>query len=318
MTNSRFRVRVQEIKEESPAVKRFKLVPTDECQLPRFSAGSHITTYVNDNIHPFERSYSLISPPDVSDCFEIAIRLDEKSKGGSLYWHTKMKEGDILEISYPKNHFAIEYEAKHHVFFAAGIGITPFLSMARELKQKSLSFELHYAAPSKLRCAFYSFLASHYPNETEFYFSNERKKMTTSIMKWQKVGSHVYFCGPSEMIKQFTEDALKFGYPEQNIHYELFTPLEQGPANGFQVRLKKTGLNLTVPKDKSLLDVLLEHKINVPFSCKIGGCGTCQIEVLQGGVSHRDLFLSLEEKKEGNVILACVSRARGERLIVDL
>lgn len=62
------------------------------------------------------------------------------------------------------------------MFFAAGIGITPFLAMAADLKAKGKTFELHYAAPSKEQCAFYSYLKEHYPNEIQFYFSNEKGK----------------------------------------------------------------------------------------------------------------------------------------------
>ncbi|WKB34618.1 2Fe-2S iron-sulfur cluster-binding protein [Terrilactibacillus sp. S3-3] len=121
------------------------------------------------------------------------------------------------------------------------------------------------------------------------------------------------------MIKQFTGDALSYGYPKQNIHYELFIPPEQWPGNEFKVRLEKSGIELSVPKDKSLLNVLLEHNINAPYSCKVGGCGSCQVNVLKGEISHRDQFLSDEKKKkQNNIILTCVSRAKGDSLVLDL
>ena len=265
-----------------------------------------------------ERHYSLTTSPEKTDYYGIAIRQSEQSRGGSLYWHTRIKVGDRLKISYPKNHFPLSFKAKHHVFFAAGIGITPFLAMASDLKAKGKSFELHYAAPSKELCAFYSFLQATYPKETYFYFSNEKRKMKPHLMKNQPIGTHVYFCGSEAMMKEYADAAQAYGYPEKSIHFELFSPPDFGPLQAFQVKLNKSNQIIQVPEGETLLETLLQHDIQVPYSCKIGGCGSCQVEVLEGDVDHRDLFLSDDEKKEGNVILTCVSRAKCGSLTLDL
>lgn len=309
---------IKEITNESPNVKSFKLVRSDGLHLPRFSAGSHITTYINDSRNLLERHYSLTTPPEKTDFYQIAIRRSEQSNGGSVYWHNQIKVGDQLKISYPKNHFPLSFKAKHHVFFAAGIGITPFLAMASQLKAQGKSFELHYAAPSKALCAFYSFLKEVYPNETYFYFSNEKQKMKTQLMEKQPIGTHVYFCGSEAMMKEYTEAAKVYGYPEKNIHFELFTPPKFGPMHAFQVQLNKSNKKLEIPEGKTLLETLLKHDIPAPYSCKIGGCGSCQVGVLEGEIDHRDLFLSDEEKIEANVILTCVSRAKCGTLTLDL
>ncbi len=317
-TLNRIQVLVEDVILESPVVKRFKLRSLNGSNLPKFSSGSHITTFIGNAQQPMERNYSLISSPDCSDSYEIAIRLSEQSNGGSKYWHTKIKTGESLEISHPKNHFAISYEAKHHVFIAAGIGITPFLTMAQELKELGKSFELHYTAPIKEFCAFYSLLREEFPNEVQFYFSREGERMTTEIMKKQKVGTHVYFCGPPSMIKSFSDAAVEIGYSKRSIHFELFSPPEQGKSHEFKVMLKKSGIELIIPKEKSLLDVLHEQEIDAPYSCKIGSCGSCQLEVIAGEVSHHDAFLSCEEKKQNKFILPCVSRAKGNQLILNI
>lgn len=309
---------VKEIKRESPSVKSFKLAKADGSPLPHFSSGSHITTYVKSNGKLLDRHYSLTISPEKKDFYRIAIRLSDQSKGGSAYWHHHIKVGDSLKISYPKNHFPLSFKATHHVFFACGIGITPFLAMISDLKAKRKTFELHYAAPSKESCAFYSFLKKDYPHETHFYFSNEKRKMKTDLMENQPIGTHVYFCGSEEMMKEYATAAKTYGYPEKSIHFELFTPPDRGPMQAFQVKLNKSNKILQVPAGKSLLETLLKHNIEAPYSCKIGGCGSCQVAVLEGGVDHRDLFLSDDEKKEANVILTCVSRAKHGTLVLDL
>ncbi len=308
---------VEQIRQESPTVKSFKLVPANGARLPRFSGGSHLTTYLETETGVLERHYSLTTDPNVNNYYEIAIRRSEKSKGGSIYWHDNVYEGKKLSVSYPKNHFPLSFQAKHHVFFAAGIGITPFLAMAADLKQMGKSFELHYAAPSKENCAFYDFLSTKYKDVTHFYFSSEGHKMTCSLMEKKRIGTHVYFCGSETMMREFAEAAKEIGYPEKSIHFELFTPPDFGPQHPFQIKLKQSDIVLDIPADQSLLETLLKHDIQAPYSCKIGGCGSCQIEVLDGEIDHRDFFLSETEKREGKTMLTCVSRGKG-CLTVDI
>lgn len=310
---------VSEVMEETEHVKRFKLTSSTGMKLPKFSGGSHITTYLNqDSGTTLERHYSLTSHPFQTDYYEIAIQRNSQSKGGSIFWHDHVREGKKLEISLPKNHFPLSFSAKHHVFFAAGIGITPFIAMAAELKKQGKSFELHYAARTKEHCAFFDWLEDHFPAETHVYFSNEGKRMSPSIMKSQRIGTHVYFCGPDAMVREFADAALNYGYPGKSIHFELFTPPDFSPANPFEVKLAKSNLTLQVGAEESLLGVLLKNEIEAPYSCKIGGCGSCELEVIEGEVDHRDVYLTDIEKKQKNVILSCVSRGKNGCLVLDL
>ncbi|MCL7748511.1 PDR/VanB family oxidoreductase [Halalkalibacter alkaliphilus] len=317
MSTEAIKVEVSEIVEETPFIKKFTLIPTEENSLPKFSGGSHITTIIQKDKEVIERSYSLTTDPLVTNSYSIAIRRSEQSKGGSTFWHDHVKVGNELHISFPKNHFMLSFAAKHHIFIAAGIGITPFLTMMAELKRKGKSFELHYAARSKELCAFYDFLMKHYSENVHFYFSSEDQRMNTELMKEQKVGSHVYFCGPEEMVTQFTTKAKEYGYPKKNIHFELFAAQDAGPKQPFIVKLAKSKQELFIPEGETLLDVLLKNQIQAPYSCKVGGCGSCQVEVVSGDVDHRDTFLS-EEEKSMNVMMTCVSRANSNCIEINL
>lgn len=317
MHNAKIKVRIEEAVQETPVVKRFKLVPVTG-QLPRFSAGAHITTYLQAQDQLLERHYSLAGNPRDRDSYTIAVRLSEQSRGGSEFWHTRVKAGDELEISHPKNHLPVSFEAKHHIFIAAGIGITPFMAMMAEMKAAGKSFELHYAAASEPYCPFYSFIRSHYGDHAHIYFSSQSKRMPTRVMWNQPIGSHVYFCGPEAMITQFKQAAQDYGYPRSSIHFELFTPPNQGPCHPFEVELTGSNMVLQVPEDRSLLDVLLEKGVEAPYSCKIGGCGSCEVEVEEGEVDHRDFFLSEQDKKKRKSILTCVSRAKSNRVAIRL
>lgn len=307
-------VYVQSIYQETPLVKRFILARMDGEVLPSFSSGSHITTY----IYELERNYSLTNHPDQRNSYEIAIRLNDRSTGGSIYWHQNVKEGDTLKISCPKNHFPLSFKAKHHVFYAAGIGITPFLSMMAELKERGVTFELHFTAKSKEMCAYYSHIKEKYSEHSHFYFSevgSERLEVATLLE--HRIGTHVYFCGPESFISDFTEAALQFGYPRSTIHFERFTPPRSKEMRPFIAHLTSGG-KLNVSKEQTLLEALIEAGMKVPYSCRVGCCGTCELKVLAGEVDHYDSFLSEEQKSAQNVILACVSRAKSKKMVLDL
>ncbi|TMU85261.1 oxidoreductase [Bacillus sp. BHET2] len=308
---------VQMIQQETANVKRFTLVPENRNEpLPRFSGGSHITTYIENGHQTIARSYSLTNPPGQRDSYQIAIRLHDFSQGGSRFWHEKMKEGDTLRISHPRNHFPLSFKAKNHVFYAAGIGITPFLSMMAELKRDGLPFELHYAAKSKETCPFYSYLVETHSEETHFYFSEE-KRLTDSSLWEHRVGTHVYFCGPPSFIEDFTNSALTIGYPQSTIHYERFTPPKTLARKHFKADLS-SGPAVSVSEEETLLDALLKAGIKAPYSCRVGRCGTCELNVFEGEVDHGDSFLSEKERSEHRSILTCVSRAKTERIKIDL
>jgi len=227
-----------------------------------------------------------------------------------------MKEGDTLRVGFPQNHFPLSFKAKHHVFYAAGIGITPFMSMMAELKEEGRTFELHYAAKSREACPFYSFLSETYPEQTHFYFSQEKRLTDTSL--WEhRVGTHVYFCGPPSFIEKFTRSALEIGYPSSSVHYERFTPPQSLTRRRFKVELTN-GQIVHVSEKETLLEALLESGIKAPYSCRAGRCGTCELKVLEGKVDHADSFLNEEERNDHRSILSCVSRAQSGKLRIQL
>jgi dimethylamine monooxygenase subunit B len=310
---------VKSIHAETPVVKHFTLSPDHGYILPAFSGGSHITTYINGCNSVLVRNYSLTNHPDQKDCYEIAIRLSDTSKGGSSYWHNHVKAGDRLRVSYPKNHFPLSFRAKHHVFYAAGIGITPFLAMMAELKSEGASFELHYASKTRELCAFYEFLKENFPTQCHFYFSQEgkSKRISNKTLFKHGIGTHVYFCGPESFIDDMNEAALKIGYPKSSIHIERFTPPHPKNLTPFQVQLKN-GLTVDVAENKTILETLLKAGIKAPYSCRVGRCGTCELKVIDGEIEHYDSFLSEEQRQAQNVILTCVSRAKSDKITIDI
>ena len=85
-----------------------------------------------------------------------------------------------------------------------------------------------------------------------------------------------------------------------------------------EIHLARSGLTLTAPVCKSILEVLHEAGVYVATSCETGVCGTCLTPVLEGAPDHRDDYQLNEEKAANTHIAVCVSRAHSDRLTLDL
>ncbi len=86
----------------------------------------------------------------------------------------------------------------------------------------------------------------------------------------------------------------------------------------FEVVLARSGRSVVVPEDVSVLDALRAAGVDVLYSCAEGICGTCETDVVEGVPDHRDSVLTEAERAAGETMLICVSRCRGERLVLDL
>ena len=86
----------------------------------------------------------------------------------------------------------------------------------------------------------------------------------------------------------------------------------------FELHLAQRQLTLTVPPDRSILQVLQDAGVEGPFSCSEGVCGTCLTRVKEGEPGHWDMYLTPEEQEKGDCIMVCISRSKSPRLVLDL
>ncbi|MGP4082243.1 PDR/VanB family oxidoreductase [Pseudalkalibacillus sp. R45] len=296
---------VEKIEKETDTITTFTLT-SEELLLPQFGAGSHITVHLPMG----RRQYSLVNNPlEMKNEYVIAVKKISDQHGGSGYLHECIREGDKLTVSTPDNFFPLQTEAKHHVFFAGGIGITPFMSMMAYLKEIGHTFELHYAARSERECAFYRHIQLHYQDEVSCYFMDreEKTKRLQQVMQNRTMGTHMYICGPQPFMNMLVDYAQELGYPDKFIHEERFQPASviENPQP-FSVTVTKSEKTFQVKSGQTLLDALHEHRIDVPFNCRMGVCGTCEVGVEAGEILHCESFLTEEEKKDK--MLTCVSR----------
>ncbi|PBC35592.1 oxidoreductase [Rhodococcus sp. ACS1] len=312
-------VTVNDIAAETEAVKSFSLRRRDGAPFAPYAAGAHVDVTGPSGI---TRQYSLCSPPDQTDNYQIAVKREDCSRGGSAALHDQVDVGDELTISEPRNLFALAPAADVHVLVAAGIGITPLLSMAYRLAADGSRFRLHYFASSREGAAFVPLLegASFAPS-VEFHFGvqrGEQPAVLARILTDISSGTHVYSCGPKEFMQRVVETATQ-SLPEEQVHIEHFQALEPTTHDGgeFEVELD-TGEVFSVPPGRSIVEVLGDAGIDVDTSCREGICGTCVLTVLDGTPDHRDNCLTRKEKEAGDQIATCVSRATTARLVLEL
>jgi ferredoxin-NADP reductase len=262
--------------------------------------------------------YSLLGSPD-DPYWTIAVRLQETSRGGSSHLHRAVGVGQRLRVDGPVNLFPFARTARRHLLFAGGIGITPILGHARELARLNADFEVHYAVRSAEFAVYRDELERLAPGRLHVYLDAEGARPDyPRLLAAQCLGTHLYVCGPAGMIEACLASARACGWPGSHLHSEQFLAPAHGDA--FQVRAERSGIELTVAADMSLLDALEQAGLEPPCLCRGGACGQCEAEVLscEGELDHRDIYLSAAEKASGKKIMPCVSRLRSGRLVLNL
>ncbi|MFG2781565.1 PDR/VanB family oxidoreductase [Streptomyces prunicolor] len=269
--------------------------------LPRWEPGAHIDLVLPSGL---VRQYSLCGDPADSSSYTVATRLVEDGRGGSREVHEQVWVGAELEVRGPRNRFPL-VEAPRYVFVAGGIGITPVLPMLRALPE-SANWRLLYAGRTRESMPFLA--------EVE-RLGADRVTVVAGLPDLDgeladlPEGAVVYCCGPEGLMAAVAER-----FPD--VRLERFAPRASATGETFEVELRRSGRTLTVPADSTVLAAVRAELPNTLYSCEQGFCGTCQQRVLEGEVEHRDELLTDTERADS--MLICVSRARSERLVLDL
>jgi tetrachlorobenzoquinone reductase len=312
-------VRVYACRNEAQGILSLELRPVDSVALPPFSAGAHIEIDLPDGL---SRSYSLVNSQLETHRYVVAVNLDKASRGGSAFIHDRLRVGDVVSISAPRNHFPLNEDASLSVMFAGGIGITPLFSMAQRLDALKRHWEMHYFARSRACAAFVDSLVQlaaqgrgsvhcHFDDETDS--RADLAKCVASV----PTHAHLYCCGPAPMLDAFVDASS--GRPPSQVHLERFSAAAPVAAEGgFSVVLSRSGRTIQVVAGQTILDAVLKHGIEAPHACKEGVCGSCETRVLDGKPEHRDTVLGLSERASNRTMMICCSGCKSGTLVLDL
>ncbi len=305
---------------EAQGICSYELASADGSALPPFSAGAHIDVHLPDGL---VRQYSLCNHPDEQHRYLIGVLRDPASRGGSQSLHEQINSGDRLRISEPRNLFPLAHEARRSLLFAGGIGITPILCMAERLAHSGADFEMHYCARSSERAAFVERIRQSYFADRVFLHFDEQPESALDaarVLANPQADNHVYVCGPGGFMQHILDSARAQGWQEQALHREYFAgaAVDSSTDGSFSVKVGSTGQVFDIPADKTVVQVLESHGIDIPMSCEQGVCGTCLTRVLEGVPDHRDMFLTEEEQACNDQFTPCCSRSRSPMLVLDI
>lgn len=299
-------VQVQRIEQVNAECKSIEL-GSHAADLPGWQAGAHIELELPNGLR---RKYSLCSAMDAK-YYRIVVKHEHNSRGGSAWLHQHLKVGDELKIRGPKNFFQLNLEAKQHVLLAAGIGITPILAMANQLKQQGRAYQIIYVGPNAAQMPLLNEVLTEHP-ATVVYFSQVKALDLTALYQSLAPDTQLCACGPARLLDELQQ--LQPQYPEIELtieHFAAAAGLDQD-NQAFEVELLTSQRTLQVSAQQSLLDCLLEHGLEVSSDCQEGLCGSCQVEVIEGQIEHRDKVLTAQERAAMQRMMSCCSRGQGK------
>lgn len=286
-------------------------------ELPPWEPGAHIDLVLSDSLI---RQYSLCGDPEDRASWRIGVLREPVGRGGSAFVHDQIRVSSTVRVRGPRNHFSLDH-APSYLFIAGGIGVTPILAMVRAAARAGADWRLIYSGRQLASMAFRDELRSYGPR-VEFWPKDERgyapiaeaiKTISTSESPL------VYCCGPEGLLGAVTTECEVQGISDR-LRIERFKAgvEDDTPADTFKIVLNRSGLDLTVPPNKTIMEVCREAGVEVDSSCEAGICSTCETRVLSGVPDHRDSVLTRKEREAGKIMLVCVSRSVSDRLVLDL
>lgn len=290
-------------------VTQFEFARPDNSELPIWWPGDHVSLRLPNGL---VRQYSLCGDPADRRSWTIAVRRDPNSRGGSAWLHEQLRVGDRIRVLGPIHGFALE-PARSYLFIAAGIGITPIHAMIAALPANR-DWRLLYIGRALDRMAFASDLLRAYPDRVQVWETQlEGGRIALEGIDFD--AGLVYACGPEGLL-----DALAALVPPNQLRIERFQASDIATREGdraFTLECQSSGVTVRVAEDESALTALERAGVPIYSSCREGSCGSCELRVVSGEPDHRDSVLDDASKDRFGVMYPCVSRARGETLVVD-
>lgn len=308
---------VTERRPVAEGIEEFTFASADGAPLPAWKPGAHVEFLLQLGGEPATRSYSLLGDPNDRTCWRVAVLKQPDGRGGSTWMHDNIAPGSVLPAVGPRNAFAF-LDTERYLFVAGGIGITPLLPMIEDVARRGKPWQLVYLARHESRFAYARELRAIAGGQVHFMASAEPQFDLQAKLDGLLPGTAVQACGPLPLLDALERHAINAGGRWQ-LSIERFAEPDLGAGeHAFELQLARSGKTVIVPADRSILDVLREAGVGIESSCRSGSCGTCECGVVEGAIDHRDQVLTPGERQQGKTMMVCVSRAVGDRLVLDL
>jgi ferredoxin-NADP reductase len=293
----------------TPDVVALTLADPDGGLLPSWTPGGHIDVQLPSGRR---RQYSLCGAPGRRTDYRIAIRRIADGGGGSVEMHEAFDAGDSLVFEGPRNAFYLGTAERAVLFVIGGIGVTPILPMIQVAAQRGIDWRAIYAGSSREYMPFLDEVVSVAPDRVTIWADDEHGRFATvdDLLAGAGPTTAVYVCGPTAMLEAVR--VARDEHADAPLHYERFSPPPVVDGVPFELELARSRRVLSIPANRSALDVMLDRDPTTPYSCRQGFCGTCKVKVLAGQVDHRGRAAVGDDE-----MVVCVSRANGGRVVID-
>lgn len=345
-------LKISDIKKETEDTVSIAFdVPVDLSDSFKFIPGQYLTLKATIDGEEIRRSYSICSALSEN---ELRVAVKQVDKGVfSTHANKNLSIGNEIEVMTPQGGFTVEPAASNennYVFYAAGSGITPVLSMVRSIleNESNSNVFLYYGNRSAADTIFKSQideLANKYSNfKVKYILSREDTgDVNTSGRIDENKCAHffdtdlaslklfgIYACGPEPMIECIKEFYTSKGLLHK-VHFELFTtPVEaqeEAKVNTGQDAVVNAEVTVIIDDEefsfplssngKDVLSAAQDVDADVPFSCKGGVCCTCRAKVLEGKVKMTLNFALEEDEVEEGFVLTCQSHPVTEKVVIS-
>ena len=332
------------IRETAEAVSLVFKIPGNLKSKFAFHSGQYLTLKKTINGKEVRRAYSICSSP--SDTYlKVAIKAVENGTF-STYATSELKSGNFIEISEPEGKFILDPKPnKNYIAFAAGSGITPILSMIKDVleNETSSTFTLIYGNKTVADTIFKNELdALKEANSDRFnlHYICSREQQEGSLFGRIDIGHTNYYinnkykntifdaaflCGPEAMIKEVSTALSEHGLADENIHFELFT-VSVNEDNVGQIKEGETEITVLLDDEEStfimqqtdnILAASLRNDLDAPYSCQGGVCSSCLAKVTEGkAIMVKNSILTDGEVEEG-LILTCQAYPTTPKITID-
>ena len=346
-------LRVSRIDRECVDVISLSLEPVDGRRLTTPLAGQFVVLRLRPK--PGDpllfRSYSL-SGPLSDEHYRVSVKVEPNGAAGN-YLHSRVRAGDVLDVSQPRGNFTLQSGDRPAVLLSAGIGATPLLAMlhalaaiasprevwwlhgARNRKSHSFATEVRQLLGTLARAQSHTWYSRPDADDRVGQDYDATGRLGMQVLEDLRVprDGDFYLCGPSSFLGDLMMGLPAWGVPADRIHSEVFSggpSLMPGvvsspvraphqpagtPAAGPVVSFARSGITVRWrQEDQSLLELAEACDVPVRWSCRTGVCHNCESGLISGSVAYQPDPLDLPA--EGNVLICC-SRPQSD-VVIDI
>ena len=299
----------------------------------KYIAGQYLTLSFIINGRKYLRPYSLSSAPSIDSLLEVTIK---RMQNGLVSNHIldTLKVGNLIEVMEPQGNFCYTHNSNDDTiyFWGAGSGITPLISIIKEILATFPKIKIHLIYgnkntesiifsetinqllilyPSVFKLTHFFTQLKDEPKLPNVIHGKINKQFIIELLKNNSVNNKHYICGPIALKDMIKETLNDLNIISSNVFSEDFK-LALNPNDFENIKTQKIKINfhnnnieVEVAKGKSILEGALDAGLELPYSCQTGNCSKCKGVLKSGELKMLGLSKDRLDIKNGEYLLCC-------------